>query len=178
MDPTESLGHVREEHGTTAARVSRNLYNSNHRRNVSQRKASRDSLLSFFLSFFRFDRGKKSKNPIFETYLPFETLETFRMDLWKSSKNAPRAFYHFILSLLFVTLRRTRITPRKRKSGSRNRGYSNVSRLVLPIVGKRETDKSDRLAAVPIISHCEIVAAPTSRNLRQLSPSVRNGRFI
>lgn len=175
MDPTESLGHVREEHGTTAARVSRNLYNSNHRRNVSQRKASRDSLLSFFPSFDSIGE----KNPIFKTYLPFETLETFRMDLWKSSKNAPRAFYHFILSLLFVTPRRTRITPRKRKSGSRNRGYhSNVFRLLLPIVGKRETDKTDRLAAVPIISHCEIVAAPTSRNLRQLSPSVRNGRFI
>lgn len=70
---------------------------------------------------------------------------------WNSSKNAPRAFYLFILFFFYSSL----LEYQQKIEEPRFVGHSKVSRFVLPIVGKRETRSSRGNATDP---HCEIVS--------------------
>lgn len=147
---------IAERNGTTAARVSRNLsiteemYHKGKPREIL-------SFLSFFLSFDssnqkrdtqqRFDSPSLDEEKIEKLYLrnaSFRNSRNVPNGFWKSSKNAPRAFHLFILFLLFITPRIPRTNAEETRE-NRNRGTAAISRFVLPIVGKRETDKTDRL---------------------------------
>lgn len=157
---------IRQNHWNTIAGTGGNgrsclekFINSNHRRNVSQRKdferfRHRERFSCFFLSIRsgnpkRNNSSKNRANRIF-VRVPFETLETFRMDFG----TVPRTHRVRSIFLFYSSSIRPRI-PAENRGTAVIVGHSKVSRFVLPIVGKRETRSSRGNAADP---HCEIVS--------------------
>lgn len=153
---------IRQNHWNTIAGTGGNgrsclekFINSNHRRNVSQRKdferfRHRERFSCFFLSI-RSGNPKRNNSSKNRANRSFRNSRNVPNGFWNSSKNAPRAFYLFILFFFYSSL----LEYQQKIEEPRFVGHSKVSRFVLPIVGKRETRSSRGNAADP---HCEIVS--------------------
>lgn len=152
---------IRQNHWNTIAGTGGNgrsclekFINSNHRRNVSQRKdferfRHRERFSCFFLSI-RSGNPKRNNSSKNRANRSFRNSRNVPNGFWNSSKNAPRVLSFYFILLLFVTPR----IPAENRGTAVIVGHSKVSRFVLPIVGKRET----RSSRGNVISHCEIVS--------------------
>lgn len=106
---------IRQNHWNTIAGTGGNgrsclekFINSNHRRNVSQRKdferfRHRERFSCFFLSI-RSGNPKRNNSSKNRANRSFRNSRNVPNGFWNSSKNAPRAFYLFILFFFYSSL--------------------------------------------------------------------------
>lgn len=106
---------IRQNHWNTIAGTGGNgrsclekFINSNHRRNVSQRKdferfRHRERFSCFFLSI-RSGNPKRNNSSKNRANRSFRNSRNVPNGFWNSSKNAPRAFYLFILFFFYPSL--------------------------------------------------------------------------